>query len=65
MSYRQLMEMMRGASALIHEGLLCKNKEMIEQGTNYILNHSAPKHKPWTIMQESDQNEFKVSLLFD
>lgn len=63
MTYRQLMEMMGEASSLIHEGLIRQNKQMIEQGANYILNHPAPKHKPWMIMKESDQNEFKQSLL--
>ena len=63
MTYLQLMEMMGAASALIHEGLIRENKQMIEQGANYILNHPAPKHKPWTIMPEADQADFKQSLL--
>ena len=63
MTYLQLMEMMGGASALMHEGILRENKQMVEQGANFILNHPAPRHKPWTIMPDKLQNDFKQSLL--
>lgn len=63
MTYRQLMEIMGGASAMIHEGIIRENKQMVREGANIILNHPAPKHKPWTIMNKSDQEGFKQSLL--
>ncbi|HID29942.1 MAG TPA: hypothetical protein EYP19_08055 [Desulfobacterales bacterium] len=63
MTYRQLMEIMGGASAMIHEGIIRENKQMVREGADIILNHPAPKHKPWTIMKEPDQEGFKNSLL--
>lgn len=57
------MEIMGAASVTIHEGLLRQNKHMVQQGVSYILNHPAPKHKPWIIMNESDQMDFKQSLI--
>jgi len=63
MTYQQLMEMMGTASTTIHEGVLRENKHMVKEGANYILNHPAPRHKPWTIMEQTDQQDFKQSLL--
>lgn len=63
MTYRELMETMGKSSATIHEGILRQNKQMVTYGVNYILTHPAPKHKPWSIMQKSDQQNFKSSLL--
>jgi len=63
MTYRQLMEVMGGASAMIHEGIIRENQQMVREGANIIRNHPAPKHKPWTIMEKSDQAAFKQSLL--
>jgi len=63
MTYKQLMEIMGGALTMIHEGIVRENKQMVIEGANIILNHPAPKYKPWIIMRESDQNNFKKSLL--
>ncbi len=63
MTYRQLMEIMGSASSMIHQGILRENKQMVKTGANIILNHPAPNHKPWSIMQKSDQKEFKKSLM--
>ena len=63
MTYKQLMEIMGDASAMIHKGILRENKQMVIEGAGFILNHPAPKYKPWIIMRESDQNDFKQSLL--
>ncbi len=62
MTYRQLMEIMGSASAMIHKGIVGENKQLVNEGANFILNHPAPKHKPWTIMKESDREGFKKSL---
>lgn len=63
MTYKQLMEIMGDASAMIHKGIIRQNKQMVKKGADLILHHPAPKHKPWSIMAESDQKAFKQSLL--
>jgi hypothetical protein len=63
MTYRQLMEILGEASYMIHEGIIRENKQMVRQGADIILHHPAPNHKPWTIMDEADQEGFKQSLL--
>jgi len=63
MTYKQLMEIMGDASAMIHKGIIRQNKQMVKKGADLILHHPAPKHKPWSIMAPSDQKAFKQSLL--
>lgn len=63
MSYRQLMEIMGSASAMIQEGILRENPEMTRMGAGMIADHPAPNHKPWAIVAESDQGAFKQTLL--
>lgn len=63
MTYRQLMEILGEASGVIHKGILRENKQMVREGADIILHHPAPKHKPWTIMKDEDQEGFKQSLL--
>ena len=63
MTYRELMEVMGGASGLMHEGILRQNPQMVKSGANIILTHPAPSHDPWTIMAEGDQAGFKSSLV--
>jgi len=63
MTYRQLMEMMGEASAMIQEGIVRENQELTKTAAEMIVKHPAPKHKPWTIMAEFDQAGFKQSLL--
>lgn len=63
MTYRQLMEIMGAASAMIQEGIVRQNPEMTTTGVGMILNHPAPRHKPWTIVAGPDQEEFKKTLL--
>ena len=63
MTYRELMEVMGGASGLTHEGILRQNPQMVKSGANIILTHPAPSHDPWTIMAEGDQAGFKSSLV--
>lgn len=62
-SYKQLMELMGEASSMMHKGLIRENKQMVKDAANIILNHPAPKHKPWSIMAKSNQNDFKQTLL--
>ena len=61
--YRQLMAILGEASSIIHKGILRENKQMVRTGADIVLHHPAPKHKPWTIMDEKDQETFKQSLL--
>lgn len=63
MTYRQLMEILGRASAMMHEGVLRENQQMVKEGAKIILNHPAPNHKPWEIMETGDQPGFKQSLL--
>ena len=63
MSYKQLMATMGSGSAMMHEGILSENKQMVKSGANLILHHPAPNHKPWSIMKKEDQTDFKKSLL--
>ena len=63
MTYRQLMQILGGASTMIHEGIIRENKQMVKQGANIIFTHPAPKQKPWFIMEKSDQEGFKQSLI--
>lgn len=62
-TYRQLMEIMGSASALINEGIVRENPQMVRDGSELIADHPAPNHKPWTIVEKSDQGAFKQSLL--
>ncbi|MCU7834473.1 MAG: hypothetical protein KZQ83_04385 [gamma proteobacterium symbiont of Taylorina sp.] len=55
--------MMGRSNSMMHEGILRENKQMVEVGANFILSHPAPNHKPWSIMNKSDQAGFKKSLL--
>ena len=64
MTYRQLMEILGAASSMMHEGILRENQQMVKEAANIILNHPAPKHKPWSIMKKADQNGFKKSLKY-
>lgn len=63
MTYRELMEVMGGASGLMHEGILRQNPQMVKNGAHIILTHPAPSHDPWAIMAEEDQAGFKSSLV--
>ncbi|MHB1142816.1 MAG: hypothetical protein ACYC1T_13810 [Sulfuricaulis sp.] len=63
MTYRQLMEIMGTASAMIHQGIIRENKQMVVQGADMITNHPAPNHQPWIIVPEEDRASFKQTLL--
>ncbi len=63
MSYKQLMNILNSGSVMVHQGIIIENKQMVIEGAGLILNHAAPKEKPWFIMRESDQESFKNSLL--
>lgn len=63
MTYRQLMEVMGGASGMMHEGILRQNPQMVKSGAEVILTHPAPSHKPWSIMPQEKQAGFKSSLV--
>ena len=63
MTYRELMEVMGKSSAMMHEGILRQNKQMVEVGANFIFTHPAPKSPPWNVMPVSDQTAFKSSLV--
>ena len=59
MTYQQLMEVMGKTSSMIHEGIFRENKQMVEVGAHFILNHPAPNHKPWAIMKKEDHAGLK------
>ncbi len=63
MSYRDLMQILGRALNWIQDGVLLRNKQLVREGGNVIVNHPAPRHKPWTIMETADQESFKQSLL--
>ena len=63
MTYRELMANMGRSIGTMQNGVLTANREMVEQGAYFILNHPAPKHAPWAIMPSSDQAGFKSALL--
>lgn len=63
MSYKQLMTILSSGFIMVQQGTLTENKQMIIEGAGLILNHAAPKEKPWLIMNKQDQESFKNSLL--
>ena len=63
MSYRDLMQILGRALNWIQDGVLVRNKQLVREGGNVIVNHPAPRHKPWSIMETDDQESFKQSLL--
>jgi cytochrome c553 len=63
MSYKQLMQIMGSSLSTINHGIIVENKQMVQEGANFILGHPAPSHKPWTIMEKSDQAGFKETLI--
>lgn len=63
MSYKQLMNILNSGSVMVHQGIIIENKQMVIEGAGLILNHAAPKENPWFIMHESEQENFKNSLL--
>ena len=63
MSYRDLMQILGRALNWIQDGVLLQNKQLVRAGVNVVVNHPAPRHKPWTIMETADQEGFKQALL--
>ena len=63
MTYKQLMVVMGSSFGTLQEGILRENKQMVMVGAEFIQHHPAPKHKPWIIMREEDQQDFKKTLL--
>lgn len=63
MSYRDLMQILGRALNWIQDGILLQNKQLVREGGSVIVNHPAPRHKPWTIMETADQEAFKQALL--
>lgn len=63
MSYRDLMQILGRALNWIQDGVLLQNRQLVREGVNVIVNHPAPRHKPWTIMETAEQDGFKQSLL--
>lgn len=63
MTYRDLMQILGRSLNWIQDGVLLQNKQLVREGVNVIVNHPAPRHKPWTIMEMADQEGFKQSLL--
>ena len=63
MSYKQLMNILGSGMAMVQQGILMENKQMIMEGAGLILNHAAPKENPWLIMNKQDQEGFKNSML--
>ena len=64
MTYREMMQIMGRSATKMYEGILLQNKQMVIDGALSISDHRAPRHKPWLIMRESDQEAFKKMLLF-
>ncbi len=63
MSYRDLMQILGRSLNWIQDGILLQNKQLVREGVAVVVNHPAPRHKPWTIMEAADQESFKQSLL--
>ncbi len=63
MSYRQLMELLGEASAMIHLAILRENKQMVKQAAIIITGHPAPLQPPWLIVPQADQADFKATLM--
>jgi hypothetical protein len=63
MTYRDLMQILGRSLNWIQDGVLLQNKQLVREGVNVIVNHPAPRHKPWMIMETADQEGFKQSLL--
>jgi hypothetical protein len=63
MSYRDLMQILGRALNWIQDGILLPNKQLVREGVAVVVNHPAPRHKPWAIMEAADQESFKQSLL--
>ncbi|TNJ36143.1 hypothetical protein [Prosthecochloris vibrioformis] len=63
MNYRQMMETMGSAAAMITEGIIRQNPLTVQRGVEMIDNHPAPNHKPWAIVGPTDQPEFKRTLI--
>ncbi len=63
MNYRELMQILGRALAWMQDGILLENKQLVREGVNVIVNHPAPRHKPWTIMETVDQEGFKQTLM--
>ncbi|MDP2795832.1 MAG: hypothetical protein Q8O25_17385 [Sulfurisoma sp.] len=63
MSYRDLMQMLGRSLTWLQDGIILENKQLVREGVKVIVNHPAPRHKPWTIMDAVDQDGFKKSLM--
>ncbi|WP_299069684.1 hypothetical protein [Accumulibacter sp.] len=63
MSYRDLMQILGRALNWIQDGVLLQNKQLVREDVNVVVNHPAPRHKPWMIMETADQGGFKQALL--
>lgn len=63
MNYRDLMQILGRALTWMQDGILLENKQLVREGVNVIVNHPAPRHKPWTIMETVDQEGFKQTLM--
>jgi|GEM_PF-819464 len=63
MSYRDLMQILGRTLNWVQDGVLVRNKQLVREGSNMIVNHPAPRDKPWSIMETDDQEGFKQALL--
>lgn len=45
-TYRDLMQILGRSLNWIQDGVLLQNKQLIREGSNVIVNHPAPRHKP-------------------
>jgi len=48
------MNILGSGMAMVQQGILMENKQMIIEGAGLILNHAAPKENPWLIMNKQD-----------
>ncbi|MFB6261876.1 MAG: hypothetical protein ABEJ96_07465 [Thiohalorhabdaceae bacterium] len=48
---------------IVQEGIVRENAQMVARGAGMIADHPAPNHKPWAIMKETEQQDFKQSLV--
>lgn len=63
MTYAELMRIMVHSIGMMQEGVLTQNRELVEQGANFMFTHPAPSHSPWAIMAPQDQQGFKEALV--
>ncbi len=64
MTYKQIMVQFGIAYAMVQEGVINQDKNIIKIGLDKIQNHPSSKEHPWKIVKTRDMEAFKESLLY-